>query len=56
MFWLDLDYGAVAEAALQCGACFTALLYVEHWCEERHGALTLEAPDNHACEVRSPAC
>ena len=32
---------AVAAAALRCGACFTALLYLEHWCEAEHGRLML---------------
>ena len=41
VYWLDLDYGSVATAALQCSQCLTALLYVEHWCEERYGCLAL---------------
>ena len=41
VYWLDLDYGAVAACALQCSRCLTALLYLEHWCEERHGRLVL---------------
>ncbi|KAK9806879.1 hypothetical protein WJX72_005975 [[Myrmecia] bisecta] len=40
-YWLDVDYLAVAAAALRCSACFTALLYAEHWCEEEHGRLAL---------------
>ena len=41
MYWLDVDYRVVAAAALRCGACFTALLYLEHWCEAAHGRLVL---------------
>jgi hypothetical protein len=41
VYWLDVDYLAAAAAALRCGACFTALLYLEHWCEAAHGRLTL---------------
>lgn len=28
-----------------CGSYFTAVLYVEHWCEEHFGSLTLGSPD-----------
>ncbi len=41
VYWLEVDYLAVAAAALRCAACFTALLYLEHWCEAAHGRLTL---------------
>ncbi|KAK9825683.1 hypothetical protein WJX81_003257 [Elliptochloris bilobata] len=41
VYWLEVDYLAVAAAALRCGACFTALLYLEHWCEAAHGRLAL---------------
>ncbi len=43
--WLDVDYLCVARAALRCGACFTALQYVEYWCQDAHGALTLGSVD-----------
>ena len=43
--WLDLDYLQLAQAALQCSAAFTALLYVEFWCKEHHGRLTLGDQD-----------
>jgi hypothetical protein len=43
--WLDLEYLCVARAALRCGACFTALQYVEYWCEENYGALTFGEAD-----------
>lgn len=36
-----MDYLVVAAAALRCGACFTALLYLEHHCEAEHGRLVL---------------
>ena len=41
VYWLDVDYLVVAGAALRCGACFTALLYLEHHCEAAHGRLVL---------------
>lgn len=41
VYWLNVDYHAVAQAALQCSQCLTALLYLEQWCEERHGRLVL---------------
>ena len=44
--WLDIDYLCVARAALSCGACFTALQYVEYWCENVHGKLELGAVDS----------
>ena len=44
--WLDIDYLCVARAALSCGACFTALQYVEYWCENAHGKLELGAVDS----------
>ena len=43
--WLDLDYLHLAGAALHCSAAFTALLYVEFWCKENHGRLTLGEQD-----------
>ena len=33
--WLNVGYLDIASAALQCGACFTALLYIEAWCGSR---------------------
>ena len=44
--WLDIDYLCVARAALSCGACFTALQYVEYWCEDAHGKLELGSVDS----------
>ena len=44
--WLDIEYLCVARAALSCGACFTALQYVEYWCENAHGKLELGAVDS----------
>jgi hypothetical protein len=43
--WLDVDYLCVARAALRCGACFSVLQYVEYWCQEAHGELTLGSLD-----------
>ena len=45
VYWLHVSYLQVAAAALRSGAQFTALLYLEHWCEERLGACTLEGVD-----------
>jgi len=33
VFWVNLDYLKLAEAALKCRAYFSALLYCETWCE-----------------------
>ena len=45
VFWLDVSYLEVAAATLRCGAPFTALLYVEQWCEERQGSCTMDGID-----------
>jgi ataxia telangiectasia mutated family protein len=37
VYWVDLDYLKLAEAAVACRAYFSALLYVETWCEEANG-------------------
>ena len=29
----------------KCGAYFTSALYIEHWCEEKYGSLSLGEPD-----------
>lgn len=39
VYWVDVDYLQLAAAAAQCGAHFTALLYIEAWQEEQHGWL-----------------
>ena len=41
VYWLDIDYLMVAKAAMKCNAPFTALLYTEHWLEQRNGRLVL---------------
>ena len=33
VYWIDLDYLHVADAAVQCRAHFSALMYIETWCE-----------------------
>jgi hypothetical protein len=44
-YMLDVDYLATASAALRAGACFTALLYTEHHCEQQYGRwLTPHSP------------
>ncbi|XP_022845090.1 serine/threonine-protein kinase ATM isoform X2 [Olea europaea var. sylvestris] len=45
VYWLSVDYLLVAQSAIDCGSYFTAVLYVEHWCEEHFGSLTLGSPD-----------
>ncbi|KAF6252289.1 hypothetical protein COO60DRAFT_542235 [Scenedesmus sp. NREL 46B-D3] len=40
-YCVHISYLAVAAAAMSCKAYFTALLYIEHWCEEQYGKLTL---------------
>lgn len=39
VYWVELDYLELAQAAARCGAHFTALLYAEAWQEARHGWL-----------------
>ena len=41
VYWLELDYLAVAAAALRCAASLTALMYVEYWCEQQCNALQM---------------
>ncbi len=45
VYWLHVSYLQVAAAALRSGAQLTALLYLEHWCEEQLGACTVEGVD-----------
>ena len=45
VYWLHVSYLQVAAAALRSGAQLTALLYLEHWCEEQLGACTVEGID-----------
>ncbi|XP_020591737.1 serine/threonine-protein kinase ATM [Phalaenopsis equestris] len=45
VYWLSLDYLLVARAAIHCGSYFTAIMYVEHWCEEHFDGLNLGSPD-----------
>lgn len=44
VYWLDIDYLEIAEAALHCAASMTALLYVEEWYKEQHGQLIMGRP------------
>lgn len=41
VYWLDLDYLFASTAAFKCSAFFTSLVYIEHWCEETTGRLSL---------------
>ncbi|KAK1427643.1 hypothetical protein QVD17_16334 [Tagetes erecta] len=45
VYWLPIDYLLVAKSAIGCGSYFTAVLYVEHWCEDHFNCLTLGSPD-----------
>ncbi|KAM6570000.1 hypothetical protein CsatB_017985 [Cannabis sativa] len=45
VFWLSIDYLAVAKSAVICGLYFTSVMYVEQWCEEHFKSLTLGSPD-----------
>ncbi|KAK9828160.1 hypothetical protein WJX74_001187 [Apatococcus lobatus] len=47
VYWLDLDYLLVAEAALQCSASSTALIYIEQHCEDlcTQKGISLQLPD-----------
>ncbi|CAB4280796.1 unnamed protein product [Prunus armeniaca] len=45
VYWLSIDYLIVAKSAVICGNYFTAVMYVEHWCEEHFNSLTLGSPD-----------
>ncbi|KAI3807033.1 hypothetical protein L1987_22953 [Smallanthus sonchifolius] len=45
VYWLQIDYLVVAKSAIGCGSYFTAVLYVEHWCQEHFNFLTLGSPD-----------
>ena len=47
VYWLDLDYLLVAEAALQCSASSTALIYIEQHCEDMctQKGISLQLPE-----------
>ncbi|XP_055826815.1 serine/threonine-protein kinase ATM isoform X2 [Solanum dulcamara] len=51
VYWIPVDYLAVARSAITSGAYFTAVLYVEHWCEENFNSLTLGTPDFSHVEI-----
>ncbi|KAM1451845.1 hypothetical protein ACFX2I_038908 [Malus domestica] len=51
VYWLSIDYLVVAKSAVICGSYFTAVMYVEHWCEEHFNSLTLGSPDFSHIEV-----
>ncbi|XP_042436712.1 serine/threonine-protein kinase ATM-like isoform X3 [Zingiber officinale] len=54
VYWLSIDYLVVAKAAVHCGSYFTAVLYIEHWCEERFNGLQLGYPDFSHLESSPP--
>lgn len=41
VYALHTDYITTARAADACSAHFTALIYIEHWCERRYGCVAL---------------
>ncbi|XP_048590826.1 serine/threonine-protein kinase ATM isoform X1 [Brassica napus] len=45
VYWLSIDYLVAARSAVVCGAYLTAAMYVEYWCEEKFGSLSLGDPD-----------
>ncbi|KAJ6875502.1 serine/threonine-protein kinase ATM [Populus alba x Populus x berolinensis] len=51
VYWLTIDYLVVAKSAVICGSYFTAMMYVEHWCEEHFNGLMLGSPDFSHLEV-----
>ncbi|XP_043813489.1 serine/threonine-protein kinase ATM isoform X5 [Manihot esculenta] len=51
VYWLSIDYLLVAKSAVICGSYFTAMMYVEYWCEEHFSSLTLGRPDLAHIEV-----
>ncbi|KAI3914770.1 hypothetical protein MKW98_002006 [Papaver atlanticum] len=53
VYWLSIDYLLVAKAAIHCGSYFTAVMYVEYWCEQQFNCLTLGSPDFSPIEMLS---
>ncbi|KAL6847730.1 hypothetical protein ACP4OV_021858 [Aristida adscensionis] len=45
VYWLSVDYLVAATAASRCSCDFTAVMYVELWCEEQFNRLALGPPD-----------
>ncbi|XP_078431049.1 serine/Threonine-kinase ATM-like protein isoform X2 [Wolffia australiana] len=45
VYWLAIDYLVVAKVAIHCGSYFTAVMYIEYWCEENFNCLELGSPD-----------
>ncbi|URE12214.1 FATC domain [Musa troglodytarum] len=54
VYWLSIDYLMVAKAAIRCGSYFTAVMYVEHWCEDHFTGLQLGCPDFSQLELLPP--
>ena len=56
VYWLDISYLDVAEAALHCSASMTALLYVEEWYKQQFNHLSLDSqPENEVSLHVQPA-
>ena len=46
VYWLNVDYLVVAQAAIRLQAPLTATLLVEHWLEDKTGTVSLNAMDS----------
>ncbi|GMH31457.1 hypothetical protein Nepgr_033300 [Nepenthes gracilis] len=45
VYWVAIDYLVVARSAIISGSYFTAVMYVEHWCDDHFNNFTLGNPD-----------
>jgi hypothetical protein len=48
VYWVDVDYLEVAQAAIETHAPLTAILFVEHWVESQSGTIALNAVGSQA--------
>ncbi len=56
VYWVDLDYLKLAEAAISCRAYFSALMYVETWCEHaNNGRLALPSVETEPRRAEADA-
>lgn len=55
VYCLNIDYLAVARAAVRCSAYFTGLLYIELWCEASFRSLSFENVVSKAAAADSAA-
>ena len=47
IFWFDIDYLTVAQAAIHTEAPLTAVMFVEYWLEEKGDSVSLNVGDSH---------